>query len=59
MFDSLMAEAELYPEPTAEEIAEADRILAEAFTSTRRRAHDCESRNFVRQSCVSMSLRTL
>jgi hypothetical protein len=31
MFASLMREAENYPEPTAEEIAEADRIIAEAM----------------------------
>lgn len=31
LFAALMAEAEKYPEPTAEEIAEADRILAEAL----------------------------
>ena len=31
MFASLMAEAEMLPEPTPEEIAEADRILAEAL----------------------------
>ena len=31
MFAALMREAELYPEPTPEEIAEADRILGEAM----------------------------
>ncbi len=31
MFSSLLKEAEQYPEPTPEEIAEADRILAEAL----------------------------
>ena len=31
MFAGLMAEAENFPEPTPEEIAEADRILAEAL----------------------------
>ena len=31
MLASLMAEAEKYPMPTEEEMAEADRIIAEAF----------------------------
>ena len=38
MFASLMKEAESMPEPTAEEIAEADRIFAEAFAPYERRA---------------------
>ncbi len=37
MFASLMKEAESMPEPTEEEIAEADRILAEAFAPYERR----------------------
>lgn len=38
MFSSLMEQAESLPEPTAEEIAEADRIFAEAFAPYERRA---------------------
>ena len=37
-FASLLKEADALPEPTAEEIAEADRILAEAFAPYERQA---------------------
>lgn len=44
MFASLLAEAEKYPEPTPEEIAEADRILAEALAPYERKAVELEER---------------
>lgn len=59
MFARLMAEADLYPEPTPEEIAEADRVLAEAlapYSEESYRLHEQEMRKEILREKVAPHL---